>query len=357
MSTQLAVIEAPQNTEKWLRERRKYMGSSDAPAAFGMSRYRNPIDVAQDKRQARVSDEPPEPDTPQQHRGHVLEAVVAALYEERTGKTLCVAKSVVHPEHDWMAASPDRWVAGENVIVEIKTHNVWTKDQYGVPGTDEVPDYEFVQVQHQMAVTGAEQVNIAVLFGEPQALQILAEMVDGGVSLELAARLAGQMEFRTFSVVRDDGFIGDLIAAEEEFWNRYVLGDEWPENIHAMEPRSGVRNATSQEELQAAKLREAWIEKERGDSRYESLKEWFKDAIADAEGIDTGEGVITWKKNKNTVVEVTDWEAAAKEIQEMLAREREDAPTLAMFRDLHTKPVVKTGARVFRVPAGWKKDL
>jgi len=136
MNAQAKILDAKQNTEEWLAERKKYIGSSDAPAALGMSRYKSPVDVAIDKRTARTSDQHPEPDTPAQHRGHVLEPVVASLFERQTGLQVSETPARVHPEHDWMAASCDRIVEGEDAILECKTHVCWTRDQYGEDGTD-----------------------------------------------------------------------------------------------------------------------------------------------------------------------------------------------------------------------------
>jgi len=173
----------------------------------------------------------------------------------------------------------------------------------------------------------------------------------------LAVRLAGQMDFAVFRVKRDDEFIATLIEAEEEFWTRYVIGDETPADIRTMEPRKGMRAATEAENEQAAKLHIAWVAKKRAAAQFDEAKAWMQDAIADAEGIETSEGTITWKKSKDSVSDVTDWEAVAKEMHGFLQSADPDAPTLETIAKLHTRPVTRPGSRRFVVPSKWKKEL
>lgn len=356
MSAATTFANKQQNTEEWLQERRKFMGSSDAPAALGMSRWCSPLEVAREKKTARTSEHHPQPETPEMRRGHVLEPVVACLYEKVTGRTVSTCPSAISNEHPFMAASPDRAIneGPDDALLECKTHVIWTRDQYGEAGTDAVTDYEFIQVQHQMAVTGAKRVDVAILFGEGQALQILSEMLDSGnVALSFAMRMAEQMEFCIFPVHRDEDFIATLIEAEREFWTRYVEGDEIPEDYAKIAPRSGIRKATEDEEESAQKLKTAWILSKRAEPLFEDAKATMQDAIADAEGIDTREGVITWKKNKDTVKAVTNWEAIAR----YFGTEYCSPDGFDEIVKEHTEEVVKPGPRVFRVPASWKKEL
>ncbi len=359
MGAEAKRIEAPpQNTPEWLEWRKKYMGSSDAPAALGMSRWCSPQEVAAEKKKPRTSDKHPEPESPEMRRGHVLEEVVARLYSGATGKRVDIAPSAVHPEYDWMAASPDRNVVDDDPfdrILECKTHTAWVRDQYGEPGTDEVTDYEFIQVQHQMAVTGAEAVDVAILFGENETMQLLADMLDSGnVTIDYAVTMAEQLfELAIYHVKRDEEFIATLIEAEKEFWERYVLGDEIPTDYKTIQPKSGIRTATDKENIEVVDLKETWLQKKRTDATYEEIKAWWQDQIKEAEGIGTRAGNITWKKNKDSVKAVTDWQALARYLGEEYC-----SPD--GFEELvkeHTEEVVKPGPRVFRVPASWKKEL
>jgi len=355
MSAEAKMIEVPpQNTPEWLEWRKKYMGSSDAPAAFGMSRWCSPQEVAASKK----SGTPAQEENDAMRRGHVLEEVVARLYSEATGKAVRTAHSEVHPEHEWMAASPDRAVVDDDPgdrLLECKTHTSWVRDQYGEAGSDEVTDYEFVQVQHQMAVTGAYWVDVAILFGENQSMQLLADMLDSGnVTIDFAVTMARQLfELVIYTVKRDEEFIASLIEAEKEFWERYVMGDEIPTDYKTIAPRSGIRKATTAEDSKVVDLKYAWLDNKRAGDAFDDLKGWFQDAIADAEGIDTREGAITWKKNKDTVNAVTDWRGLA----EYLGQKLSDPQEFDELVQEHTEDIVKPGPRVFRVPSSWKKEL
>lgn len=353
-------LKSKPNTPEWLKERGKYLGASDAPVAMGMSRYRSPAELAREKKQARTGDCHPEPESDVQRRGHVLEPVVALLYEQEKNVRLSECGSFIHPDHSWMSASPDRANVNDesdpeaNVLVEIKTHNIHMRRLYGDPGTCEVVDYEYLQVQHQMAVTGCRQVDLAVLFGEGQALQVLSDMVESGVPVETAARIAGQMEFCIYPVERDEGLIADLIEAEKEFWERYVIGDEEPLDIATVAPTQKIREGTAEEKRLAEDLHDAWVTRERGKEKFEAIKAVLQDMIAEAEGIHTRVGAITWKKNKDKEETSVDWGAVA---LELVDRFKPDKSYLNGLIKENTSSVTKTGPRVFRVPSEWKKDL
>jgi len=344
-----------QNTQEWRELRRKYMGSSDAPAALGMSRYRSPVEVAQEKRLPKTADAFPSPETEAQRRGHVLEEVVARRFARHMGMSesrLLPGGHVVHPEHDFMAASPDRRLDGENTLLECKTHNLWLRDQYGEDGSDNVTDCEYIQVQHQMAVTGAEAVYVAVLFAAEETFGILVKMLDGGANIESVCDLAENLDLAVFIVNRDDALIADLIAAEKDFWQRYVIGDEIPADIKTCTPRDNIRAATESEDRLAHNLKLAWLENNRWSTSFDLLKAEMQDAIAEDNGISTKEGNITWKKSKDATSEVTDWEAIAEGLGKTVSPE-----TYAELVKQATKTVVKPGVRRFLVPAAWKKDL
>lgn len=105
-------------------------------------------------------------------RGHFLEDGIADWFTHqhpewgvnRTG-------TWVHHEHDWMAASPDRYVVKhaaacdgsdfEDALLEIKT--AADSDEWGEPGTDQIPVGYRCQVQWQMHVTGVRTCYVAVL--------------------------------------------------------------------------------------------------------------------------------------------------------------------------------------------------
>lgn len=337
-----------QNTPEWLEARRRYIGASDAPAILGLSQWSTPTDVALEKRGLATTEE-----NDAMRRGHLLESVVAELYARQTGRMLSRCNSVVHPEYSFIAASPDR-IIDEETLLECKTHSARVRAKYGEPGTDQVSDYEFVQVQHQMACTGASSVEVAILFGDNEALRLLADMVDHGVAVDVAANIAGgNMEFCVYHIPRDDSFINeDLIPALEEFWEEYVLGEKIPEDIRTMTPRNAMRIASSTENRSIEELKLMWIQLERSKISYETKRRDVEDYIGDAAGIETTSGIITWKKTNPKPKRVTDWEALARRCFECMTNDEAES-----LLEEFTRTEQEDGKRVFRVPAHWKKEL
>lgn len=181
-------IAAEQLTPEWHAARRLGIGSSDAPVVTGDAPWGDLLTLYAAK--VGIID-PPDINTPATAWGRRLEAVVADWYSETTGRKLRRVKRLLrHPEHEWMLASLDRVVVGEQRIVEVKTSR-YASDEWGAPGTAEIPTHYLIQVQHQLAVTGYPVADVAVLF-------------------------AGS-DPRTYTIDRDDDLIAGLIDLEAAF--------------------------------------------------------------------------------------------------------------------------------------------
>jgi putative phage-type endonuclease len=187
---------------RWLLERAKSIGSSDAPAILGVAPFSDatPLGVYVAKTQPPL----PEEESEAKRWGHLLEAAVAANFGGRSG--LAVESpppwSLYRSEEaGFLHATPDRFVvpeAGPRRILEVKT------TRYGgrklVDGTfqDEwesgPPLWVQVQVQHQLLVLGLDSAYVAVLIG-------------------------GQ-EYRSFEVHADRAFQSALLEKLAEFWAR-----------------------------------------------------------------------------------------------------------------------------------------
>ena len=132
--------------------------------------------------------------------GTLLEPIVAAHYTRRTGHKVRRVNAVLqHPEHPWMLANIDREVTGaaDVQILECKTAGIHGSRLW----RDGVPEYVQLQVMHQLAVTGKQAADVAVLIG-------------------------GQ-ELQVFRIERDEALIEQLIALEQQFWG-YVERDQQP---------------------------------------------------------------------------------------------------------------------------------
>ncbi len=162
-------MDAAQRTV-WLEERRSMIGSSDAAAVLGLSPYRTPLHIYQSKVDPAWDDEvaakSPLEWEPKEF-GTLFEPAVAELYQRVTGRLVTPPAQPIlrHPHCPHVGASIDRvgYTVDEPArIVECKTSE-WP-DDWGEPGTDEVPEEIFVQTQHQMLVSGLGVADVPVLF-------------------------------------------------------------------------------------------------------------------------------------------------------------------------------------------------
>ncbi|TAK93159.1 MAG: endonuclease [Aquabacterium sp.] len=188
--------------DDWLKVRQGGIGSSDAAAAVGLNPYQSQLALWLNKtgRDALMDKPDPNDETSPMYWGTLLEPIVAAHYTKRTGNRVRKVNAVLqHPSNPWMRANLDREVMGcEDVqILECKTA--------GLNGSrlwqDGVPEYVQIQVMHQLAVTGKQAADVAVL-------------------------ICGQ-ELRVHRIERDETMIARLIELERRFW-QMVARDQPP---------------------------------------------------------------------------------------------------------------------------------
>lgn len=180
---------------EWLDVRRGGIGSSDAAAAVGLNPYKSALQLWMEKtgRDAGLPQVDPNDETSPMFWGTLLEPIVAAHYTRRTGNRVRRINAVLqHPKHSWMLANIDREVVGapDVQILECKTAGYHGARQW----EEGVPEYVQLQVLHQLAVTGKQAADVAVL-------------------------ICGQ-ELRVHRIERDDRQIAHLIALEQAFWQR-----------------------------------------------------------------------------------------------------------------------------------------
>lgn len=151
-----------ENNERlnWLIQRQKGIGGSDIGALLGLSKWKTAFDIFIDKTE-QITDEGEESEII--YWGNQFEDVVAKEFTKRTGKKVRKDKTHYrHREHEFMVANIDRRVVGENAILECKTTSAYNAKEWN---EDEIPASYLLQVQHYMAVTGAEKAYIACLIG------------------------------------------------------------------------------------------------------------------------------------------------------------------------------------------------
>lgn len=188
----------PATHEEWLKEREYGIGASEVGAILGLSPFETPFSLWLKKTKQVPRDE----ENVAMKMGHLLEPVVAQLWEEATGQKVIKASAAdiiyVHPERDFMRATPDRIVRGRKKLLEIKT-TVSGVDK------DEIHPHWLAQVQYQMYVTGIHDADLAWL-------------VQGRY-------------FDYVNIPYDDEFANFIAERVTEYWNENVVGGNEPDPI------------------------------------------------------------------------------------------------------------------------------
>lgn len=156
---------------EYLEERRKGIGGSDIGAIMGLSPWKTAFRVYQEKRKE-VEDWKGNELT---DWGLRLEPAIRQWYSDFTGRPVRVPEKIlVSEKYPFLFASLDGFT-DDRRIVEIKTAR--SGKGWGEPGTDEVPDYYALQVQHYMIVTGFEVADIPVSIagGPPELYEVPAD--------------------------------------------------------------------------------------------------------------------------------------------------------------------------------------
>lgn len=185
---------------EWLEARKKGLGSSDAAAACGLSRWGTPLSVYLEK----LNLAPPREMSEEQRWGLLHEETIAREYERRTGVKLVNPMTLYHCDrHPFLLATPDRFDAAHTRIVELKTAR--SAEGWGEEGTDDIPQEYVIQVAHQQAVLDLDLAEVAVLIGGS--------------------------DFRIYRVPRNAALIDSLIAIEADLWrkiaNRTAPEPDW----------------------------------------------------------------------------------------------------------------------------------
>lgn len=199
---QILVETAGLSEEEWLAYRRKGIGGSDVAALLGISPWRTARDLYFDKLNI-VAVEDNEDNWVALEMGHLLESLVAKIFQHRTGyKVYQIKKMFQHPQYSWMLADVDYFVElpdGSTAILEIKTTNYNARDNWWLNGEETVPVYYEAQGRHYMAVMNVDRCFFCCLYGNNEEETIIRE------------------------IRRDESYEEEMIFLEQYFWENHVL--------------------------------------------------------------------------------------------------------------------------------------
>ena len=272
--------------DQWLTVRKGGIGSSDAASAVGLNPYKSQLELWMEKtgREAGLPKVDPKDQSSPMYWGTLLESIVAAHYTMRSGNKVRRINAVLqHPTEPWMLANLDREVIGtpEVQILECKTA--------GINGArlwkEGVPEYIQLQVMHQLAVTGKQTADVAVL-------------------------ICGQ-DLQIHRIVRDDAMIAKLIELERQFWH-YVETDTAPPAdgsdsadvaLRCLYPKdSGTTLDLSQDLEMSAAFSDLLAVRETLTTNVlleAQLKQRIQQRMGDATKVVFESGDVTWKRSKD----------------------------------------------------------
>lgn len=194
----ILVKTAGMSREEWLRWRTKGIGGSDVSVIAGVNPFRSIFQLWLEKT-GQV--EPEETENDNTHFGNVLEPVVKREFSKRTGLKVRAKRALLqNEEYPFMLADLDGVIYenGKMNLFEAKTASAY-KQEIWEKG---IPEEYVLQVQHYMAVTGAEKTYLAALVGGNR--------------------------FYWKVVRRDEQKIAEIIALEKAFWEENVLAGKEP---------------------------------------------------------------------------------------------------------------------------------
>lgn len=269
--------------QQWLEVRKGGIGSSDAAAAVGLSPYKSRLELWMEKTGRTADNDEHHGMNDPRFWGTLLEPYVAVAYQQMTDRKVRRINAVLqHPTFPFMLANIDREVVGspDVQILECKTAGEFGSRLW----RDGVPEYVQLQVQHQLAVTGKEAADVAVL-------------------------LCGQ-RLEVHRIERDEEVISRLVVLQSQFWE-YVVTDTPPppdgtesaaRALRDLFPGTGASLDFTQDESLCrtfASLAALKAEVEEKGRLAEELKQSIQQAMGDASRAVFPGGEVTFKRSKD----------------------------------------------------------
>ncbi len=268
------------------------LGGSDIGPLLGLSPYKTPLQLWAEKVSLNTS---AAKDAIHLRFGHHVEPFIAQEYERQTGlRTVSHAPTIFHPDHGFMYAHVDRLVLAEDenlaaegqriyaqTLLECKTASVFNRDEWGEPGSDQVPPSYLVQCVWYMAITQCKRADLAVLLGN--------------------------QDFRIYQIHRDMELENLVLDHARQFWFDHVLSKVPPspvteEDIRTLYPKevSGHVVEADHELLASLKTYKATQAKiSELTDQCDALRQDILKRMGEAEQITSNNKVLaTWKSSK-----------------------------------------------------------
>jgi predicted phage-related endonuclease len=296
-----------------------YIGGPDAAAILGVDRFRSPVDVA-----ARLKGLLPDVVANWRMKvGLALEPLILSDYAERYGVEVKQQPGFKrHPKYHWSGSHIDGLVPQVPRLLEAKTTGYG--DEWGEPGTDHVPQRVLVQVAYYLPIWECDEADVLV-------------SIRNGDPVE-------------YHIARDPELEQLIYEQCDEFWQRYVVGDDMPpldagegtkQYLAIKHPRDTRPLIKADDRACEAlrNLRQAYQNVATAKRLHGTAEAEVKALIGDAAGIDAGElGKVSWKLGSKGRVSYA-----------ALCKDSRVAPVVTPLLDEFTSAPTRT----FRVPREW----
>jgi len=275
-------------------DRTKYIGGSDIGAILGLSKYRTPLQVWQEK----AGQELPKQDSMPLRFGSFAEEFIAREYAQETGSEVIEhPEPFIHPEYSFLSGHIDRFVLEPNCslfqangnlnakrLLECKTANPFAKDEWGEIGSDEVPMSYLVQCAWYLLLTGCERADLAVFFSSS--------------------------DFRIYSIHKDLELEKMLLKEAVQFWEEYVLAKTPPPPINEADCKLLYHQAAKSK---AVEIKSSTLELlqeipqlnetiDHCEKRMSEIKQAIMQEMQDADTLlFNGKTIVTWKAPKPSI--------------------------------------------------------
>lgn len=273
--------------------RQKAIASTDIPAILGYDDRRDKFSVRAEKRGELTPQEP----SLRMRKGKYFEQGIVQWYSDLTGhETEWLDRTLVHPLYPWIVGTPDALCKYERRGVDAKMVGWNQRHQWGT-SADDIPERIQLQAHWLMLVTDYSLWDIAAWIDEDQ--------------------------LAVYTIERDSELERELIRRAQDFYERYIVGDELPPItgseaasrwLREKFPRqkTDIQPATEAEILLLEEY--AMVRLDEADTIQEKkrLENEIKLAIGEREGLAWPQGKFTWRRTKDSAH--TNWEELAKSL-------------------------------------------
>ena len=261
------------------QDRRTYMGSHDTAGVVGAHPNLSPSQVYMNKVGLSEGFVP----TEQMRWGLLAQPIILDEFARRMKVELEPERFFRHPSLPWFGGTPDATLVGRREGVDAKNVRYASPDEWGEPGSADVPEHIKLQAHHFMTLLDAD-------------------------AWHIAAWVAG-CELRVYTIERDPEMSDLILEVDGAFWRDHVEPRIPPPvdgtdacrrlllrtHPHAKAP---LRLASPDEEGLLLRYAELDAASKRAEEELEAVKNAIIAAVGDARGIGGRAGKVTYTDTK-----------------------------------------------------------